>query len=394
MHEVVQRAADAAPAFRENAAGTEEAGRLSAETAKQLRDVGVIRMLQPKDFGGYECHPCEFFEAVMSISSSCGAAGWIAGIVGVHPFELALMDRKLQEEVWGDDPDTWLASPYAPTGIARRVEGGYVLNGRWSFSSGTDECQWVFLGAMVGDESGEVADPPDSLHVVLPRSDYTIVDGSWEVAGLGGTGSKDVIVADAFIPEYRTLRAAEFLDQTFAKKSDRWDDSPLYRMPWSSIFPNAITAAVIGACEGVIEAHLDYQRNRISPFVGPAVEDSLALHAVGKAASDVHSARTQMLWNVGRAYDIVSAGGEVDLAFRTAARRDQVRGSWRAVEAIDELVPLSGGSAMRLQNPMQRLWRDAHMGLHHGINVSNGVYQFYTSQRLGIETDPPVKMTI
>lgn len=392
-HEVLNRVEEASGFLRANTELAEQMGQLPDETAKQLRQIGVIRMLQPADYGGFEADPCDFFEAVMAVARQCGAAGWIAGIVGVHPWELALMPRHLQDEVWSTEPDTWIASPYAPKGVARRVEGGYLLTGRWPFSSGTDHCEWAFLGAMEADRDGNVGSPPVGLHVVLPRHDYEIDHDSWNVAGLCGTGSKDVVVTDAFVPEYRVIKAAELLDQTVARRSERWA-SPLYRMPWSTIFPSAITSAVVGACEGAIDAHLDYQRERVSPITGPVADDSVALHVVGQASSDVEASKSQLLRNVARAYEIVSAGGTVDMATRAAFRRDQVRCSWRAVEAIDGLVALSGGNAMRRSNPVQRFWRDAHVGLHHAINVSSGVYQYYATQRLGIETSSPISYTI
>ena len=158
-------------------------------------------MLQPKTHGGCEAHPREFAETVMRIASLDGAAGWVAGVVGVHPWEMAMADPRVQEEVWGAGPDTWIASPYAPMGILRPVDGGYVFNGRWQFSSGTDHCDWIFLGAMLGDADGTMVDAAAcSYHVILPRSDYEIVEDSWDVVGLRGTGSKDIIVKDAFVP--------------------------------------------------------------------------------------------------------------------------------------------------------------------------------------------------
>ena len=118
----------------------------------------------------------------------------------------------------GTDPDTWMASPYAPMGVARPVEGGYILNGRWSFSSGTDHCDWIMIGAMVGDESGKPLMPPKHLHVLLPRSDYDIDTGQLECRGLRGTGSKDLIVKDAFLPTYRTIDAGKVYDGTRGRK--------------------------------------------------------------------------------------------------------------------------------------------------------------------------------
>lgn len=392
-HEVLNRVEEASGFLRDNTALAETMGRLPDETAKQLREIGVIRMLQPADYGGYEAHPRDFFEAVIAVGRICGASGWISGIVGVHPWELALMPRHLQDEVWGEEPDTWLASPYAPKGVAKRVEGGYVVSGRWPFSSGTDHCDWAFLGAMEADSDGSVSSPPVGLHIVVPRQDYEIDHESWDTAGLRGTGSKDVVMDEAFVPEYRTLKSSELLDQSVARRSDRWD-TPLYRMPWSTIFPSAITAAVLGACEGAIDAHLDYQRDRISPMTGPGTEDAIALHAAGRAASDVAASRAQLLGNIDDAFATVSSGGTMDLTSRAEFRRDQVRCSWRAVEAIDALVALSGGNAMRTSNPIQRFWRDAHVGLHHAINVSNGVFQYAATQRMGIDMASPIAYTI
>ena len=101
----------------------------------------------------------------MRIASLDGSTGWVAGIVGVHPWEMAMADAQVQEEIWGQDNDTWIASPYAPMGILRPVDGGYVFNGRWQFSSGTDHCDWIFLGAFIGDAEGK----PDHAAAELPR---------------------------------------------------------------------------------------------------------------------------------------------------------------------------------------------------------------------------------
>lgn len=135
--------------FQARSGDADALGRLPDETVRRMREIGVIRMLQPLDRGGLQATPGEFFESVMEISALCGAAGWVAGIVGVHPWEMAVCDPKVQEEVWGTDEDTWIASPYAPMGRARAVDGGWMLSGHWQFSSGTDHCDWIFLGGLV-----------------------------------------------------------------------------------------------------------------------------------------------------------------------------------------------------------------------------------------------------
>ena len=142
MHEVISRVQDIAPVLFEEAVPSDEAGQLSERSAKMLRETGMVWLLQPTEWGGYEAHPNDFLEAVMTVGAASPSAGWIAGVVGVHPWEIAMMDPRLQEEIWGEDPDTWTASPYAPFGRATQVDGGFLFSGRWPYSTGTDHCAW------------------------------------------------------------------------------------------------------------------------------------------------------------------------------------------------------------------------------------------------------------
>ncbi|MFE5730024.1 hypothetical protein ACFQ7A_03795 [Streptomyces sp. NPDC056528] len=140
------------------------------------------------------------------------AAGWVGGVVGVHPWEPAFSEPKLQRELWGENggkADTWISSPYAPNGRARKVDGGFLFSGRRPFGSGSDHCDWAVLGGIVTDDAGNVTMPLDMRHFVLPRADYEILRDSWNVVGLVGTGSKDIAVEDAFVPDHRTLNAHE-----------------------------------------------------------------------------------------------------------------------------------------------------------------------------------------
>ncbi|MFI6650268.1 acyl-CoA dehydrogenase family protein [Streptomyces sp. NPDC050529] len=363
----------------------EALGRLDDQAAKILRDVGAMRMLQPKTYGGLELHPREFAETVMRIAALDGATGWVTGVVGVHPWEMAMADPRVQEEIWGEDPDTWIASPYAPMGLLRPVDGGYVFNGRWQFSSGTDHCRWIFLGGFLADGDGNRLNPPQSVHVILPRADYEIVEDSWDVVGLRGTGSKDVIVKDAFVPDYRVIEYAKVVDGSLAAESGL--ANPAYRLPFSAAFPLGITAAVIGICEGALAHHLDYQRGRVQ-ITGQAVKDDpYVLYAISEAAAEIAAARSALLDNICRIYDAVAAGQEISFERRAVGRRTQAAAAWRAVRAVDEIVARSGGNAMRLDNPIQRFWRDAHVGLTHAIHVPGSVFHASALTEIGIE--PP-----
>ncbi|WP_406407203.1 acyl-CoA dehydrogenase family protein [Streptomyces halstedii] len=363
----------------------EALGRLDDRAATLLREAGAIRMLQPRTYGGLELHPREFAETVMRIASLDGATGWVAGVVGVHPWEMAMADPRVQEEVWGEDHDTWIASPYAPMGLLRPVDGGYVFDGRWQFSSGTDHCRWIFLGGFLTDADGSRLSPPRSVHVILPRADYEIVDDSWDVVGLRGTGSKDVVVKDAFVPAHRVIEYAKVVDGSLAAESGL--TNPAYRLPFSAAFPLGITAAVIGMCEGALAHHLAYQADRVQ-ITGQAVrDDPYVLYAVSDAAAEIAASRSALLDNVSQMYDMVAAGREITFERRAVGRRTQAAAAWRAVRAVDEVVARSGGNAMRMDNPIQRFWRDAHTGLTHAIHVPGSVFHASALTEIGVE--PP-----
>ncbi|MFC9872492.1 acyl-CoA dehydrogenase family protein [Nocardia salmonicida] len=383
MTRVLDNIAAIADQLREQAPEAERLGQLPDATAQLLKAAGPIRLLQPKKYSGYEAHPREFAETVMATAALDPASGWIAGIVGVHPWQLAFADPKVQNEVWADDHDTWMASPYAPTGIARPVDGGYIFNGRWQFSSGTDHCDWIFLGAMLGDTEGKMALPPTMLHMILPRQDYQIVEDSWNVVGLKGTGSKDIIVKDAFVPDYRVMNGDHVIDGTAQKEYGVTET--LYKMPWSTMFPLGISSAVVGIAEGALAAHLDYQRDRVGAQGTAVKDDPYVLFAIGEAAADINAARQELLANADMIFDAVDAGKEISFAERAAVRRTQVRAAWRAVTAVDQIFARSGGNAMRIDKPLQRYWRDAHVGLAHAIHVPSTVYHASAVSSLGLE---------
>jgi alkylation response protein AidB-like acyl-CoA dehydrogenase len=392
-HEVADKIAEIGPRLAATAAESERLGRLADESVKLIREAGVMRLLQPADFGGYAAHPRDFAEAVMAVSAHCGSTGWVCGVGGVHPWEMALMPRKLQEEVWGASADTWIASPYAPQGVATPTDGGYILRGRWNFSSGTDHCDWLFLGAIVGDESGKPAQPFTSLHVVLPRGDYTIVDDSWDVIGLCGTGSKDIIVDGAFIPAYRTIGADEVAAGTSAAERAGRTET-VYKLPFWAMFPLGITAAVVGIAEGALAAHLDYQRGRVTAMGTKIKDDPYVLYAISEAATEIAASRTQLLDGISRLYDIADSGQEITFEDRSLVRRNQVRCAWRAVAAVDEIFGRSGGNAVRRTNPVQRFWRDAHVGLQHAIHAPGSIYHSSALTLMGVEPEGMLRALI
>ncbi|ALI24668.1 hydroxylase [Mycolicibacterium fortuitum] len=393
---VIDRVRDLADQLRHQGAEAEKIGKLTDETVKMMKAAGNIRLLQPKSHGGLEVHPREFAETVMATAALDPSAGWINGVVGVHPYQLAYADPKVAAEIWAEDVDTWVASPYAPQGVAKPVDGGYIFNGRWQFSSGTDHCDWIFLGAMLASNEPGAASvpimPPQMLHMILPRQDYEIVEDSWNVVGLRGTGSKDVIVKDAFVPTYRTMDAMKVMDGTAQREAGMTET--LYLMPWSTMFPLGISSATIGIAEGALAAALDYQRERVNSSGVAIKDDPYVMYAIGEAAADINAARQELLANADRIYDIVDSGKEVSFEDRAAGRRTQVRAVWRAVSAVDEIFARCGGNAARMDKPLQRYWRDVHVGQAHAIHVPGTVYHASALSSLGVDPQGPLRAMI
>ncbi|PZG99152.1 hydroxylase [Streptomyces sp. NTH33] len=388
MNPVLDRVLEHAELLESDGPVSEELGRVSDEVAAVLRESGVIRMLQPRDFGGFESHPTDFLRTVHEIGRRNGAAGWVAGVVGVHPHELAQGDLRMQREIWGEDPDTWVASPYAPMGRARPVEGGYVFNGRWPFSSGTDHCRWVMIGGLIIDQEGNVTDR-ETIHFVLPRGDYEILHDSWDVIGLRGTGSKDILVKDAFVPEHRLIRTDPVTDGSAGPIAGR--DAPLYSMPRNVIFSGAITTATIALAQGTLDAYVRWTRERSSRF-GSASRDPFQLSVLAPAAADIDASLSHVLHDMDRAFDTVSSGRLLTLSERAGIRRNQVSASHRAAAAADEVFKVSGGSQLHAKNPMQRMWRDCQSALHHVQNYAGPLYQAYGMDFFGGEMPAAVKV--
>ncbi|WP_280263221.1 3-hydroxy-9,10-secoandrosta-1,3,5(10)-triene-9,17-dione monooxygenase oxygenase subunit [Nocardia wallacei] len=381
-NKVLDRVRDLLPVIRERAVTAEERRRVPEQTIRELTDAGVFRMLQPARFGGDEASPVAFYEVIRAIATACPSTAWVASVLGAHPWQLALFPLRAQQDVWGTDTDTLVSSSYAPTGKLTVVDGGYEVSGRWSFSSGCDHAQWAFLGALTPNDQGGM----DYLTILVPRGDYRIEE-NWEVSGLAGTGSNDVVIDKAFLPAHRAYSAAE--QAALRGPGQQANPAPLYRISFGSVFSNTITAPIIGAAQGAYEAHIERQRERVRLSYGgqKVAEDPFAHVRVARAASEIDAAVLQMERNMSEQLRYAEAGEEIPFELRLRSRRDQVRGTERALYAIDLLFENSGGHAIRKPNAIERHWRDAHAGSVHVINDVERALAMFGKGEFGLEVE-------
>ncbi len=375
---------DLLPQLRERADEAERLRVVPESSVKDLEASGFFRMLQPRRFDGLEADPVDFYTAVRMVASACGSTGWVASVLGVHPWQVALFPDTAQRAVWGEDTGTRLSSSYAPTGKALLVEGGYQLSGRWSFSSGCDHATWVLLGGLVSNDVGQVV---DFKTFMLPRVDYTIED-VWNTVGLRGTGSNDIVVDDVFVPEEFTLSMVD-TGRCFGPGQEQ-NPSELYKLPFHSIFTSTITAPIIGMATGAYAEHVEMQRKRVRAayIAEKAVNDPHASVRIARASSEIDAAWALLTNNIREMQALVANGERIPLNLRLKVRRDQVIGTERAIDAIDTLFENSGGRALASGTYLQRAWRDAHSGRAHAANDPERALQMFGAVEFGQKIEP------
>jgi 3-hydroxy-9,10-secoandrosta-1,3,5(10)-triene-9,17-dione monooxygenase len=376
---LVDRAKALGPALRARCGETNELRRLPDATWNELIRTGILRALQPARWGGGEVDFREFYSAISEVARAEGCAGWVAGVIGAHPWQIALYSKETQEEVWDDDPTAMNSSSYAPTGKAERVPGGFRLNGRWSFSSGCDHCQWVNLGAITGMIETEGQQLPDFRSFLLPRKDYQI-DDNWHVAGLAGTGSKDIVVDGAFVPEHRSQ---SHWDYVFGRQLPGWEynPGPLYRLPFGPVFFRALTAVVVGAAQGFLDVWLEVSRTRFS--FGSKVNEDPVMQKLAADASYILKTVTQReISDCDEMMKIGRAGNMFTLEQRTELRYSAVASAQFASQTVEQLFEASGGHAIFLDHPLQRRYQDIKSMMRHVALNPHRAAKSYGSARL------------
>jgi 3-hydroxy-9,10-secoandrosta-1,3,5(10)-triene-9,17-dione monooxygenase len=380
-----------APALRERAAETNRLRRLPDATWRDLIDSGILRGLQPSRWGGGEVHLKDFYGAAMEVARAEGCAGWIAGVVGVHPWQMALFPRRTQEEFWGEDPTVMFSSSYVPTGAAERVADGFRLKGRWSFSSGCDHCSWAMVGAMLGSVEYEGRQVPDFRSFLLPRKDYRI-DDNWQVAGLAGTGSKDIVVDGAFVPDHRSQSHWDYV-RDLVLPGWELNPGPLYRLPFAVVFLRTLTATVLGAAEGFLVGWIEISRNRIS-FGQKVSEDTLTQEVAAEASYTIKTVKLRFLQECDDVMQAARAGNSLSLVERAELRYSSVRAAQLANRAVDRLFAASGGHAIFFDHPLQRRYQDIKAMMAHVALNPNLPIKLYGSALLALPISIPIGMGI
>lgn len=343
--------------------------RMSKDVVDALKKCGFFTMLLPKQWGGLERKPQDFFAEQVRIAEADMSTAWAGGIIAVHAFQLALMSEEAQREVYENDPNTLISSSYNPVGArAEMCEGGFMLHGRWGWSSGSDHCTWALLGGVI---------PGDGYRTFLvPRSQYDIED-TWDVMGLQGTGSNDVVISEPiFVPEHRTHKQMD----GFNCVNDQ--ENPMYDLSWAQTFVRVVNSAAIGALKKAVKVFVESKQGNSTTDMTKFAGDVETQERLAKVLNTIGELEAVMYHNFNK---MEAANWKPTLEERIMYRYQASIVIDKAIEAIDTLFDVAGGRSVFNGHPLQQLWHDIHIARCHVANNPTAFARNLGSVTLGME---------
>lgn len=381
--DLLERARRLVPMLKARTAQADKDLKVPVESVLELQSAGLLRALQPRLFGGYEVDPRTFFEIQTILAEGCMSTAWIYGVMGVHPWQLARYPIETQREVWGEDHSALICSTYMPAAQVTVVEGGYRISGRWGFSSGSEHCQWVFLGGILPPD-GEMAAEHGTF--LLPSSDYRI-ERNWDVMGLRGTGSHDIVVEDVFVPAHRVQRTNNWTLE--ATPGRLVNTNPIYAIPFAQVFSRAVSTSAIGALQGAINEFRDNAAKHIGKHGARTADDPVAQTAVAEAMITVDSLRLVLERNYQHLMDLARAGEYPDTETRLLYRYQSAYVTNICAERANDLLRSMAASGLYNTNPVARLFRDLHQARGHIANNYMAYGRSYGAVMLGLPNPDP-----
>jgi 3-hydroxy-9,10-secoandrosta-1,3,5(10)-triene-9,17-dione monooxygenase len=354
--DMIARAEAMLPALRERSAEAEKNRRLPDETVAEFRAAGFPKILQAKRFGGYELGPDTAVEVIRTISTACGSSGWVTNLFVVHTWQASLFPLEAQEEYWdGSDDKLCSTASFAMNSKMEEVEGGARLTGRWKFSSGCDFADWFII-----------MKPSSTCFdwMLIPRKDVTFID-DWLVSGLSGTGSKDIVLDNVFVPSHRRLSIMDIA--TGNTPGGNALGIPMARLPfgWPAIW--GIPAALIGMAEGMADAVKKTLVGKKALFTGEVQVERVANQMkLTECLTDIHAAKLIMRNRMAELNEWAAAGGAPNPALDAyVSHRDAAYVSRMMGQTALKLTQMAGATSVYLANPIQRFQRDINVGVTH-----------------------------
>jgi 3-hydroxy-9,10-secoandrosta-1,3,5(10)-triene-9,17-dione monooxygenase len=336
--------------------------RIPDASISDMRRAGLFQVLQPRRWGGYEMDLPTFYEIQLALAQGDMSTAWIYGVCGVHPWFMALLAERAAEEVWGRDNATLICSSLMPAGKAAAVPGGHRLSGHWKYASCCAHCDWALLGAMVATNTGA---PPEGRIFLLPRTQYECAD-TWQVCGLQATGSWDITVEDVFVPAYRSQ---SMLDNFLCKgPGQAINAAPLYRLPFGQIFVRGISTAALGALQGMLNAHIELGKTRVTRAGGRTAENPFVQLVCAETAAAIDEMKSTVLRTFASLHAYAERGETPPLAERLQMKFQSTEVTERCTLLAARIFKATGAAGLSDDLPFGGVLADLMAGRAHISN--------------------------
>ena len=384
--ELIRRAVELQPLLAKNAAQTEADRRVVEENIEAIKDAGLFRIMIPKRFGGYEVPIKTKLEVSAALAEGCGSTAWVVALTNVCAFFTSLMSDQAQEDVFGADPDARVAGVFAPSTDIEKVDGGYVVSGKWAWSSGSLHADWAFVGVL---QLGPDGVPIDMGVVIMPMSELSIED-TWFVAGMKGTGSNTVVAEKVFVPEHRYMSMPPLIAQGISPRTHT--EEALYHAPFVPVAALILVGPLMGLGRAALKLALEKAPKRAVSYTRLATQrESTAFQMkLAEAAMTLDDG----ILHAHRAADDIDAWAarreHMDYLTRARVRADTGWTSKRIREAISLILDAHGASGFADASPMQRIWRDANTAGRHAVVNTLVNEELYGKALLGFGMDEQI----
>lgn len=338
---------------------SERLRRLDDDAAAALRQSGLAKLITPRQFGGFEMSPSAHIRSCAELAQACSAASWVLMVCVAHDYIVGRFPESCQQEIYQGDADNLIAGALSPQGTIERVKDGWRLNGRWQFGSGCDHSPWLILGARVINPE---SDGYLIYQVMVPRADVEL-DDTWHTLGLRGTGSKDMVVHNAFVPEHRAMPTYP----TFLGLSPH-AKAATYRLPVYAALSSMLSGSVLGMAERGVKHFIEVTSARKNAYGASKAESTNMQQRVAESMAEIAAAR-RLLENVCDRFDVAMAADQPPMP-----AQDRIQFRWDAAyivelsrRAIERLFATSGAHGIYEGNPVYRAYRDINTACHHAV---------------------------
>ena len=384
--ELVARAQALVPQLRERVVEADRLRKMPPANVEAVRKAGLFRVLQARRYGGHQQSLRTHIDTIATVGRGCGSTAWCMGVIHAHSWLMAHFPQAAQEETFGANPDAIISAVISPRGEAKPAKGGYTLNGVWPFGSGSQYADWLFLGAAILDDKGEVIDEGDLL---VPAADVTIKD-DWNVTGLRGTGSCTLVAKDLFVPEHRYVSLRGLIAGKTPGPS--LHEGTLYKSAGVPVLALALTPCALGIARTALEAFKQRLPGREVAYTEREKQIEMPVTHVqaAEAATRIDVAEA-LLYRCADDIEAAAKRGEMmEFSKRARVRADCAWAVRQCLDAVNILYLASGGSGIADSSALGRAWRDLHAVNMHGLLNLETNMELYGRIVLGLKPNTPL----